>query len=172
MHAVGFWHEQSRPDRDDFVTVYYQNIQSGMEFNFQKFTWRDTQNLSVPYDLNSVMHYGSYAFSKAQGRPTILPKDPNKTIGQRGGFSTNDVEKINRLYKCGGGPKPTTTPPTATTPTPPGTCKDFHRHCSYWAKRGECTKNPAWMKANCKISCNECSKFQKYFRFSVTFYII
>lgn len=31
MHATGFWHEQSRWDRDDFVTVLFQNIQQGMD---------------------------------------------------------------------------------------------------------------------------------------------
>uniref|UniRef100_A0A0P4WGL6 Metalloendopeptidase n=1 Tax=Scylla olivacea TaxID=85551 RepID=A0A0P4WGL6_SCYOL len=36
MHAVGFWHEQSRYDRDSFVTIRWENIMYGLGFNFDK----------------------------------------------------------------------------------------------------------------------------------------
>lgn len=33
-HALGFYHEQSRPDRDEYVTIYRQNIQRGIATKF------------------------------------------------------------------------------------------------------------------------------------------
>ncbi|MDP1660684.1 MAG: M12 family metallopeptidase, partial [Phycisphaerales bacterium] len=56
MHALGVWHEQQRPDRDQYITVNYANIQPGYAHaNF------DIQAGTTPqgeYDFDSVMHYG------------------------------------------------------------------------------------------------------------------
>ena len=64
MHAAGFWHEQSRADRDDYISINWSNIQAGMEFNFLKYDLRKIDHLGAEYDTCSVMHYGAYAFAK------------------------------------------------------------------------------------------------------------
>ncbi|KAF0293606.1 Zinc metalloproteinase nas-34 [Amphibalanus amphitrite] len=97
-HSLGFYHEQSRSDRDDQVTILWDNIDEEFKSNFALF---DTQNKDVPYDLSSVMHYGTFYFS-SNGKPTILTRNPTLQglIGQRDRPSFRDVALMNRLYRC------------------------------------------------------------------------
>lgn len=70
MHALGFLHEQNREERDQFVSIQYQNIQPNAVSNFDRAS--KTLAFGVPYDYSSVMHYSANAFS-TNGRPTIVP---------------------------------------------------------------------------------------------------
>ena len=57
-HAIGFYHEQSRADRDDYVNILWENVRPGFENNFEKANVNSVDHHGVPYDYTSVMHYG------------------------------------------------------------------------------------------------------------------
>ncbi|PNF32679.1 hypothetical protein B7P43_G13113 [Cryptotermes secundus] len=97
LHALGFFHQQSATERDDYVTIHWENIQEGTENNFNKYNASTITSFGVEYDYNSVMHYGAYAFSK-NGEITIESKDKDAEIGQREGFSEKDLEKLKLMY--------------------------------------------------------------------------
>ncbi|RZF45131.1 hypothetical protein LSTR_LSTR000541 [Laodelphax striatellus] len=99
MHAIGFLHEQNRWERDQHVSINWQNIESGRENNFEKAKKQQTDAQGVGYDYRSVMHYSSNAFSK-NNQPTIVSKVHGVKLGQRDGLSRKDVQKIRHMYKC------------------------------------------------------------------------
>uniref|UniRef100_A0A8C5QX77 Metalloendopeptidase n=1 Tax=Leptobrachium leishanense TaxID=445787 RepID=A0A8C5QX77_9ANUR len=104
QHALGFYHEQSRSDRDDYIDIKWEYIEEGDWSNFEKL---DTENMGLSYDYSSVMHYGKYAYTNTSGKMTLLPKpDPTVEIGQRYGLSSLDIARVSKLYKCSESPKP------------------------------------------------------------------
>ena len=72
-----------------------------MDYNFRKQSSSNIDSMNVPYDYESVMHYGKTAFGS--GKLTIQTKDASKqnVIGNRRGFSQYDVKQMNLLY-CSG----------------------------------------------------------------------
>ncbi|NP_001301015.1 astacin-like metalloprotease toxin 1 precursor [Limulus polyphemus] len=108
-HAVGFWHEQNRADRDDYIEVIWDNILQSMQYNFNKMEPWENNYLNERFDYKSVMLYGETAFSKDGTSPTVRPKQPGVVIGpvwKKPGFSESDVRRVNRLYECFGEVRP------------------------------------------------------------------
>lgn len=100
-HAIGLWHEQSREDRDLFVAIKWENIQSGMAAQFNQHI-TDGDDLGA-YDYGSIMHYPRKAFSK-NTQDTIVPNNAGAQIGQRDGLSPGDIDAVKTLYPNCGGP--------------------------------------------------------------------
>ncbi|CAF4174467.1 unnamed protein product, partial [Rotaria sordida] len=114
LHTLGFYHEQSRWDRDNYVRINFTNIQPGMTHNFEKYNSTYTSTLNTSYDYASVMHYENDAFS-VNGYPTIETIQGNFSIGQRDNMSDTDIYEVRLFYNCsstGGVTLPPTTSPT------------------------------------------------------------
>jgi len=158
MHALGFYHEQSRCDRDDYVNILTQNIRSGFENNFNKYSCSQVTAFGQPYGYDSAMHYSKYAFSK-NGQPTIQAKDnPSRTLGASATASLTalDVAKLNSMYECGA--ISTTSTTTTSTVRPANSCTDVYgSHCSSWTSSGYCATSSRYhtfMKYYCRKSCD------------------
>lgn len=103
-HAVGFFHEQTRTDRDNYVTIYWDNIQSGMAYNFNKMTSGDGQNYGN-YDYYSIMHYRTTAFG-INNAVTIWPTQSGVDTGYMGNgsvLSSTDIAAAAAIYGSGSG---------------------------------------------------------------------
>ena len=98
-HAIGFYHEHTRPDRNQYIDVIYDNIIDGQESNFRKFQPGQTNTLGLGYDLQSIMHYRRNTFS-IDGSDTIRAKVPTTSFGVSRQLSPLDIAKANALYKC------------------------------------------------------------------------
>jgi hypothetical protein len=99
MHALGFWHEQSRADRDTYITINYDNIWPGYESNFNI---RQGSSTYGPYDFCSVMHYGPTDFSWNNIDPTIVAKPGYEAaatcMGNRTSMTAQDQAAVASLY--------------------------------------------------------------------------
>jgi len=106
-HALGMAHEQSRPDRDEYVSIDFGNTAEDAQFKISK-----NGDTARPYDILSLMHYGVGDFATDKTKPviTVKPKGYEKytsnpaeyskyEIGSRIGLSQSDVDQLADMYK-------------------------------------------------------------------------
>ncbi|KAG1704023.1 Zinc metalloproteinase nas-7 [Nymphon striatum] len=71
VHALGFYHEQQRPDRNKYVEVFYNNIQADCKNSYKIL---DLDTLEEPYDYHSITQYTRYECAIDPTSPTMMPK--------------------------------------------------------------------------------------------------
>ncbi|KAI3416559.1 hypothetical protein GPALN_006099 [Globodera pallida] len=185
LHTLGLHHEHQRPDRDDFITILWDNI------NPQK------RNYGIPYDFSSVLHYPSNSSARRYGLKTMRAKvnptvnDPK--MGWRGGLAQSDVDVLNRIYCTTPGevrrewsdasgqtrvvrrewpdasgqtrvarrewPDASGQTRVARREWPDANCVDTDVDCGKLATLNKCYKNrtrDGWMAENCQKSCAFC----------------
>lgn len=93
-HTVGLYHEHSRKDRDQYLSIQWNNIQNGQAYNFNIY---NSGTDIGPFNINSVMMYWPNSYSK-NGLPTIKRANNTNFTYTRTGFTTGDINTINTMY--------------------------------------------------------------------------
>ncbi|XP_028514125.1 zinc metalloproteinase nas-13 isoform X1 [Exaiptasia diaphana] len=187
-HTIGFWHEQSRPDRDEHVRVLWRNIRQGWESAFVKLSYKVRSSMLLPYDYSSIMHYPFNAFSKSSRKRTIIALKPVIARPYKK-LSKFDILRVNMLYGCKGTYANDVESTTESSSIHAYRrlrrgvedvedvelyksqrkqrsleCKnnDGDEACQYWAEKGFCITRKDFMLTDCAKSCNTCSTDEHY----------
>ena len=83
-HALGFFHEHQRWDRDQFITVHYENIKPGRAHDYDRIAKTNWLVPSLPYDYRSIMHYRVCWASAGEEMPGRQRQQPLCRAGARG----------------------------------------------------------------------------------------
>ena len=106
MLLMGLRQEHNRPDRDEHITVLWDNIKEEGIDNFEK---RSDGNINTKYDICSIMHYrqDDRALKGRDGRRlnSWVPKsmynlNDLKCLREKDNkLTATDIEKINKYYR-------------------------------------------------------------------------
>ncbi|MBB5648458.1 M12 family metallopeptidase [Pedobacter cryoconitis] len=87
MHSLGVFHEQCRPDRNNYITVHMDLIPDNLKYQYNIFP--SSQGLG-PFDFDSIMLYGSNAY--------MQKTDGTYWAYQRDHLSAGDIQGLATLY--------------------------------------------------------------------------
>ncbi|CAE48502.1 Zinc metalloproteinase nas-31 [Caenorhabditis elegans] len=99
-HALGFFHTQSRYDRDNYISINYANIDPSYVEQFDKETSNTNFNYGMPYDYGSIMQYGATSAS-SNDKATMIARDTEYQDTMGSDFvGFYDISMMNEHYKC------------------------------------------------------------------------
>ncbi len=99
-HALGLWHEQSRSDRDTYLTVNWTNIVADKKNNFQTYSEQGYDGFNYhTFDWDSLMLYPSYTGFEIDGtKPSMTRKDGSTFSNQSVRLSMGDIQTLRTMY--------------------------------------------------------------------------
>ena len=99
LHALGFVHEHSRPERDNYVNIIWQNIEESKKDQFE-IAPEELLKLveGRPFDMRSVMLYQSNAFAKTENLNTLESKVGDAIDPVAEGLSREDIDRLFSVY--------------------------------------------------------------------------
>lgn len=99
---LGLPDEHTRPDRDKFLTIHWDNLQQSYRhdrYNTSSYkVWQIVRQM--PYDFTSVTHAGPFEHALDTRKPTVSSKYPGVYFGDHYNLSVIDVCKLRALYGC------------------------------------------------------------------------
>jgi len=99
LHSLGAVHEQSRHDRDHYISILWDNIEPGREANFRKKISETFNTWNTPFDYQSIMLYPSDAFGIDDGlggtKTTIQPLKQGVEI--RGSDAKTELSAVDAV---------------------------------------------------------------------------
>uniref|UniRef100_A0A6E8W7P2 Metalloendopeptidase n=1 Tax=Anopheles coluzzii TaxID=1518534 RepID=A0A6E8W7P2_ANOCL len=104
MHVLGFFHEVSRPDRDDYIYVNRSALipqfqtDTFYESNLAKYD-QFVETYNIGYNYGSVMHYSRLAGASDRRYPVLVNRKPyDKPDFGNNTLSPSDIEGIQFRY--------------------------------------------------------------------------
>ncbi|CEF68251.2 Astacin-like metalloendopeptidase [Strongyloides ratti] len=99
LRTLGVIYEHNRIDRNFYVKVHPENMYPKDFTNFEISRTTAINNLHLPYEYGSLMHFGMYNFSKNGGK-TLSLRDHHYeyTVGQQEVLTFNDIKTLNMYY--------------------------------------------------------------------------
>ncbi|XP_058823267.1 astacin-like [Topomyia yanbarensis] len=105
MHALGFIHEFTRPDRDSWVSINMGALEpqyQTAEFYLRAFAIQSVAQDElhrIPYNYGSVMHYSKYGGAASYSTPVMTNLQPwDGDFGNTTGLSDLDIFRVNYRY--------------------------------------------------------------------------
>ncbi len=97
-HALGFYHEHKRRDRDRFIDVNTAEIQDRHKYQFEKVGVGEALQ-SGGYDLDSIMHYGEAKKMSRDGKTALITTDDPANSNRLASpdISPGDVEAVTLM---------------------------------------------------------------------------